>query len=97
MRKPINEYTLPFAAWELRLYLDTHPEDEKALAAYRQICLTRGCDYACHTPEGENGSSCHLTARQKQNTCGCGGIERWSWIDGPWPWEPDANEAAKEV
>ena len=37
-RRSSNEWTLPFMAWELRLYLDTHPEDEKALAVYKQIC-----------------------------------------------------------
>ena len=96
MRNTINHYALPFAAWELRLYLDTHPADEKALAAYRQICLTRGCDYACHTPEGENGASCRLQARREEDGCDCGD-NRWTWIDGPWPWEPAANDAAKEV
>ncbi len=37
-----------FAAWEVRLYLDTHPDDQRALALYRDLCQqTGGAGYAC--------------------------------------------------
>lgn len=37
-----------FAAWELRLYLDLHPDDQQALRLYRQQCaLLGGRGYAC--------------------------------------------------
>lgn len=72
-----SEWTLPFMAWELRLYLDTHPDDEKALAAYRQICASlESCSGACRTPAGD------ITD---------GGAKRWTWIDDPWPWQAEAN------
>ncbi len=142
----MNEYALPFAAWDLRLYLDTHPEDECALREYRRLCAMAGghCNYACHTPDGHvmpnggatpcsptrgntNGNGCGCdtpltranggggnyggnrcdngnfrTARAENggnvNGCGCGGGDNaggsynvWSWIDSPWPWEPEAN------
>lgn len=76
----LQDYALPFAAWEMRLYLDSHPWDQQALAAYRQICAqSRGeLNYAC-LPDS-----------------GCG-ANRWTWIDDPWPWEPEANPAAREV
>lgn len=94
-----NEYALPFAAWELRLYLNTHPDDERALAAYKQLCAAQGdkCNYACSVGEF------HTTARNSGvNTAGCGCAYTdhakthtdgrvWHWIDGPWPWEPEAN------
>lgn len=74
-RRSNNEWTLPFMAWELRLYLDTHPEDEKALAVYKQLCAKLdGCVGACHTPTGQDPES-----------------SRWSWIDDPWPWQAEAN------
>ena len=41
-----QQYALPFAAWELRLYLHTHPEDGAALAAYTQLCAQAGPSYA---------------------------------------------------
>lgn len=136
----MNEYTLPFAAWELRLYLNTHPDDEAALREYRRICnMTDGkCNYACHTPDAraipyditpygdqnigrENGCGCGTQSnggggnyggnrcdggnyntrvrvtRPDNVGCGCGQNDYgahgnvWSWIDGPWPWEPEAN------
>lgn len=137
----MNEYTLPFAAWELRLYLDTHPEDVAALREYRRICNMSGgkCNYACNTPDArdipyeiapysdhdhhvDNGCGCdtHNNAgggnyggnrcdggnysprvrvtRGDVGGCGCGCGQSvdpvrnvWSWIDGPWPWEPEAN------
>lgn len=106
-QKDMNDYALPFAAWELRLYLDTHPDDERALAAYKQLCAAQGgCTYACHTPDGWNTE--RRLAASTTGTCrACNGapmtvlatscpakqtaVGRWTWIDDPWPWEPEAN------
>ena len=30
-------YGVPFTAWEIRLYLDTHPDDRAALEAFAQL------------------------------------------------------------
>ena len=62
-------YTRAFAAWELRLYLNNHPEDQAALKAY---CALNTCDHYAALPEAY--------AR------GC-----WTWTEGPWPWEYEAN------
>ncbi|MBE6031757.1 MAG: spore coat protein CotJB [Clostridiales bacterium] len=45
----IQDYAIPFAAWEMRLYLDTHPDDRRALAAYWDFCGQSVCkdNYAC--------------------------------------------------
>ncbi|MCI5956207.1 MAG: spore coat protein CotJB [Clostridiales bacterium] len=60
-----------FAAWELRLYLNTHPGDRRALEAYRSYCaMISGPGYACTfaaQPEGR--------------------ADTWRWVDDPWPWE----------
>ena len=143
----MKEYSLPFAAWELRLYLDTHPDDAEAFAKYKAICAAAGdkCNYACHTGDtpgrrsrdggcgcnGDNvgrcagGCGCNgNNSTRGIGSCGCnanngggnyggrrndgGNYSRcecensccdnedevynvWSWIDGPWPWEPEAN------
>ncbi len=65
----MNEYALPFAAWELRLYLDTHPEDEAALREYRRLCTMSGghCNYACHTTDA------HAVAYGTTDTVNAGG------------------------
>lgn len=102
MMKPgsMNEYALPFAAWELRLYLDTHPNDERALAAYRQLCSAAGdkCNYACNTTDakGNNGGGCGCgaglgNAARGGNDGGCSDGRVWHWVDDPWPWELEAN------
>ena len=33
-----DEQAAAFAAWELRLYLNTHPNDKRALALFRKLC-----------------------------------------------------------
>ncbi len=50
LNKPLNGYCpgtcncatadqqMAFAIWELRLYLDTHPDDQQALALFNQLC-----------------------------------------------------------
>ena len=101
----MSSYAIPFAAWELRLYLDTHPDDERALAAYKQLCAAQGgCTYACNTPDGHGDASHGGGHGGATGTCrACNGATltvaptqpckggRWRWIDGPWPWEPEAN------
>lgn len=42
------EQELSFAAWEVRLYLNTHPCDESALALFRDLCHQMNePSYAC--------------------------------------------------
>ena len=49
MLNTVSDYAIPFAAWEVRLFLDTHPNDPEALSAYRQLCAQNLCEnnYAC--------------------------------------------------
>ena len=69
-----ERYGIPFAAWDLRLYLDTHPADTQAMEKFAQLCGMCGDSYAsagirpCDYADGI-----------------------WHWLDGPWPWEPEAN------
>lgn len=58
MPETCNDYALPFATWEVRLYLDTHPGDARALALYQQLCAqSQGMqNYAC-LPDGNCCSS----------------------------------------
>ena len=70
-----ERYGMPFAAWDLRLYLDTHPNDGQAMAQFAQLC--GGMEHGCYADRG-----IHLC----DDTDGI-----WHWIDGPWPWEPEAN------
>lgn len=75
-------YAVPFTIWDLRLYLDTHPDDREALEKYRCLCREAGDCGACRGPM----SVLSVSADDR-----CVLDDRWSWIDGPWPWETDAN------
>ena len=44
-----RDYALPFAAWELRLYLNSHPQDRCALRLYHQLMESMGCFTYAHT------------------------------------------------
>lgn len=46
--EPTPQQASAFAAWEMRLYLNTHPNDESALQMFEQICRqTHQPNYAC--------------------------------------------------
>ncbi len=65
-----------FTLVELALYLDTHPTDKKALEIYSAV--SEKLEQLMEKYEHNYGP---LTI---------GGVksgERWTWIDGPWPWE----------
>lgn len=95
LNKPMYEKSMPidrgnpsakqaadFAAWETRLYLDTHPDDHQALKMFRRYCeMTGDPSYACTfvtTADQSVAAPC----------CACPQpVTGWSWLDDPWPWE----------
>ena len=96
-----RDYALPFAAWELRLYLNTHPQDRCALKQYQALMdqLPDG-NYAAllqETPCAMPTESA-LTALDAASNPGDGSLCAacapgsscpiyWEWLEGPWPWE----------
>ena len=63
-----------FAINELALYLDTHPEDEKALCLHRKYA--RECKDLKDKYQKVYGP---LTINFPCN--------KWRWLEEPWPWE----------
>ncbi len=65
---------LEFAINELALYLDTHPEDRKALCLHKKYCnelkILRDMYQKVYGP---------LTITYPCN--------KWRWLEEPWPWE----------
>ncbi len=74
-RTMINEIrSLDFAINELALYLDTHPDDQKALCLHRKYCKEiRDLKDKCQKMFGP------LTIFYPCN--------KWRWLEEPWPWE----------
>lgn len=63
-----------FAINELALYLDTHPEDEKALCLHRKYCKV-----AKELKDKYQKVYGPLTINYPCN--------KWRWLEEPWPWE----------
>ena len=70
-----------FAAYDMLLYLDTHPNDKKAFGIFKEfVSKTKAlkCEY-----EKEYGPlSAFNTASQ----------DSFNWLDSPWPWEKEGNK-----
>ncbi len=64
-----------FAAWELHLFLDTHPNDKAAIAAYNTYYKRYLELY--HEYISKYGN---LQSGVNDNA------EHWEWTDDPWPW-----------
>lgn len=63
-----------FFATDLKLYLDTHPDDCRALEMYKEACRQYK---ACKDAFEDN---CYPI-----NACSAGECGTWDWLDGCWP------------
>lgn len=81
MKELMNEiYQYSFAVDDVLLYLDTHPEDQEALAYYQAMKDSRR--EAVKAYEAQYGP---LT---KDGIRDC--ADYWTWVNSPWPWEGGA-------
>ena len=69
-----------FTLYELVLYLDAYPCDRRALSCYDKYKKTAEMLRAEYTQKYGP-----LTAFENSDP------HRWQWIEGPWPWEKEAN------
>lgn len=69
-----------FMLYEMILFLDTHPGCSDALELFRKYKALRDKAYAEYAAEFGPIIS-------EQAASG----DRWTWTDGPWPWEREAN------
>ncbi len=65
-----------FAMDEACLFLDTHPTDISALEYYRK-----------HKEMRDTAVNEYTQLYGPLNPYECKAVDRWEWIDGPWPWE----------
>lgn len=74
-REMMNQIrSLDFAIIELALYLDTHPDDEKALCLHRK--------YAKEVKELKDKYQKVYGPLTINYPC-----NKWRWLEQPWPWE----------
>ena len=69
-----------FALVEANLFLDTHPYCKKALEYFK--CQKAKYDMYVTEYEANYGP---LTANVDAE------CDEWKWVQGPWPWEREAN------
>ena len=69
-----------FAAWEMHIYLDTHPQDKEALKAMQKY--RREAERLHHEFQEKFGP---LTVSDTIDDMS------FTWINNPWPWEKEAN------
>ena len=71
---------LSFAKVETELYLDTHPESQQALSYYKKIL--------------EELDEAMTEYQNKYGPLFAEGVvgDRWTWVEGAWPWELDTEE-----
>ena len=85
-RTPMTEtQALCFAAQELALYLDTHPEDSEALRAYQLV------QQAANRQTEEFSRRCYPLTRA-QNT---EPAARYVWAESPWPWQTAGSDGRR--
>ena len=72
MLRKIQEYS--FAIVELALYLDTHPEDQKAICVHKEY--SKKLKDLSDKYQKVYGP---LTIKYPCN--------KWRWLEEPWPWE----------
>jgi len=68
---------LEFAAIELNLFLDTHPESQEALRDYNRIVSELASVREAY--EDKFGPTLNYGLSPSKNG--------WQWIDSPWPWQ----------
>lgn len=73
---------LGFAIHETELFLDTHPDDCRALET-REEYLSEQNSLIC---EYEKSFGPWIVTSTDVSGTDC-----WAWIEGPWPWEYSCN------
>lgn len=74
---PMEELmAIDFAAHDLSLYLDTHPQDGEAFAVYQD--LLRLAEEGARRYAARYGAICKRDLAD---------AERFDWLQSPWPWE----------
>ena len=78
MLKKVQSYR--FAAYDMLLYLDTHPDDKKAFALFREL-VAKSKQLIDEFQEKFGPLSAFASANSS----------KFDWIESPWPWEKVAN------
>ena len=77
-------HALSFAMTEAQLFLDTHPDCKYALDYYRR------------TADELDAAMTEYQNKYAPLFADATSPDRWTWIDGPWPWQHANGGGMKE-
>lgn len=66
---------------DVKLFLDTHPDCREAMIAYAKYQKA----YHMHKDEYEKTYGPLMPGMNEYD-------KKWLWVEGPWPWEREAND-----
>lgn len=78
LRKQIQSYC--FAAYDMLLYLDTHKDDKKAFALFKEL-----------TKKAEELKEQYHQKYGPLNVNAAADYTEFRWTEEPWPWEKGGN------
>ena len=77
----LKRLTMPdFMSLHMQLFLDTHPNSEKALKLFNSYKKQK--EEVVAEYNSKYGPLQSVQSSEK----------KWDWVDGPWPWEKGGNE-----
>jgi spore coat protein JB len=81
LRKKIHQYD--FSILEAELYLDTHPDCQRALSVLNELRVQRKALVKAY----EERFGRYIVTKKDAGKDG-----KWEWIDSPWPWEAKGED-----
>ncbi|MBO5059766.1 MAG: spore coat protein CotJB [Clostridia bacterium] len=69
-----------FAAHDMLLYLDTHPDDEKAFALFKSL-----------TKKANELQNAYIEKCGPLTAASAAKFDEFRWLECPWPWEKGGN------
>ena len=81
--RAVDEWS--FLADDLKLYLDTHPQDAEAFALYQN-----------YTKLLEQGRKTYLEKIGPLSQTDAALDDSYTWVYGPWPWQNQANQGKEK-
>ena len=81
-KTPLTELqALCFVVHELGLYLDTHQDDQEAFALFQK-----------YSALAESARAAYVERCGPLRQMDVAADDRFTWVDGPWPWEGQAGQ-----
>lgn len=79
LMKKLQSYN--FAAYDMLLYLDTHPDDKKAFSIFKDLVSS-----------AKKTKSEYEDSYGPLDSFSSAMFDSFEWLNSPWPWEKEVNQ-----